>query len=96
MCYSAQVGSDYRKHVHEIRAKIRIREFFKIFLPAARAPSLCSRGAWRTRSPIQPSPARSTDFASDVPNENSVNGRSRGRTTSGECMLKRWLRATAA
>jgi len=31
MCYSAQVWSDYRKYVREFRAKIRIKEFFKIF-----------------------------------------------------------------
>lgn len=31
MCYSAQVWSDYRKYVREFKAKIGIKEFFKIF-----------------------------------------------------------------
>lgn len=31
MCYSAQVWSDYRKYVREFKAKLGIKEFFKIF-----------------------------------------------------------------
>lgn len=40
MCYSAQVWSDYRKYVREFRAKIRIKEFFKIFFARSQGAKL--------------------------------------------------------